>query len=60
MIGHLLERNLSRYADLIKIEPTFKDYLSIPEKEFEKLWQAVQKEITEQHSFIKMFEMNKA
>lgn len=58
LIGHLLERSLSRYADLIKIEPTFKDYLSIPEKEFEKLLNAVQKEITEQHSFINLFEMN--
>lgn len=58
LIGHLLERDLSRYADLIMIEPTFKDYLSLPEKEFEKLLHAVQKEIDEQQSFIHLFDKN--
>ena len=60
LVAHLHERNLSRYSDLVTIEPSFKDYLSISEKEFGRLLQSVDKEMSGQHYFIKLFEANQA
>lgn len=60
LVAHLHERNLSRYSDLVMIESSFKDYLSISEKEFGRLLQSVDKEMSGQHYFIKLFEVNQA
>ena len=60
LLAHLHERQLSRHSDLVTIEPNFKDYLSISEKEFGRLLQAVSREIEGQSQFIKLFEANQA
>jgi HD-like signal output (HDOD) protein len=60
LVAHLQQRHLSRYSDLVMIEPNFKDYLSISEKEFGRLLQEVTREIEGQRPFIKLFEANPA
>ena len=60
LVAHLLEGKFSHYSDLLTIEPNFKDYFSISEKEFGGLLQAVDQEISGQQEFIKLFEANQA
>jgi HD-like signal output (HDOD) protein len=60
LVAHLLESKLSHYSDLLTIEPNFKDYFSISEKEFRRLLQEIDQEINGHQEFIKLFAANQA
>jgi putative nucleotidyltransferase with HDIG domain len=54
LVAQALEKGLSNYADLIRLDSRFKDYLSISEKDFHRLLESTKKELQAKQHIIKI------
>ena len=55
VLAHLIEKGLSKFDDLTKFDPEFKDYLSITEKSFDRVLGAIKIEIQAKQQNLKIF-----